>query len=142
MLVGRKEHSVLFNGHHLLDEQWEGIPHSTAFPGMPVDESGWKSFFIKFTLVFQYKENELYAFQVSQNITGDLLSPSLITHNASAIPSVFIFQIYPKYKQFSLPSLFPLWLKPSLSFAWMVAIASQLLFLLLPLSPQPSSVTV
>lgn len=69
MLVGRKEHSSLFNWNHLLDEKWEGIPHSTAFSGMPVDESAWKRCFKKFMIVFQHKENELFDFQVSQHLT-------------------------------------------------------------------------
>lgn len=97
--------------------------------------------FYKAHWVFQQKENKPFASQVSQNVTGDLFFLFLTVHNTSAIPSGFTYQIYPEYK-FLLLFLFPLCLKPSLSFCLAYCNDSQLVFLPLLLYPHPSSATV
>ena len=49
----------------------------------------------------------LYTHQVSQYVTGDLFSLSLMTHNVSAISSDFIFQIYSYFSHCSHHRLKP-----------------------------------
>lgn len=67
MLVGRKEHSSLFNWNHLVDEKWKGIPHSTAFSGILLMNLIGKAFYK--VHISSPAKNEPFDFQVSQNLT-------------------------------------------------------------------------